>query len=248
VEELMEALKLLPQSFFDFLARLVPGALGLAIILDTPFGRERWGQLLNTLAAGRLSENNVTTLVLITATVATYVGGQLAAPFGKAMQRIAEAIEAIPSPPNGSPSPPQAETPQLPTRWTRITTALWPRPKTQPKPDKDTYDWLRVNAPEIGALVAKIRAEQTMFYSMSAVLLAAAVGELVCHSWLKAAGYAVVGLASELRGFTVGRTLKQTSQKLRRAVEDRFKRSAVGSYLVPGGEMAAGSGIGGAEK
>jgi hypothetical protein len=43
-----------------------------------------------------------------------------------------------------------------------------PRSKSAEKKTSD-YDWLRANFPEQGVLVAKIRAEYTMFHSFAAV-------------------------------------------------------------------------------
>lgn len=223
----MDAIKLIPQSFFDFLARLVPGALALAILLDTVPGGERWRILLETFAAGKLHRDNITVVAVVIATVGAYVAGQLAAPFGKAMQRFAEAIAAIPTPPVASAPSPQAVPP--PRMISRIGHALWPPSKGMQSEGTGDYDWLRVNAPEIGALAAKIRAEQTMFCSMSAVLLAAAIMEIMLHSWSKGAACLCLGLACEVRGYTVGRTQKQTSAKLKRAVQARMANEATRS-------------------
>ncbi len=92
----MELVKLIPQAFFDFFARLVPGALALAIFLANPYGQNQWRMLLESFAAGKLDKSNLATLAVSAAIMTAYVVGQLAAPFGKAMQRVAETIATFP--------------------------------------------------------------------------------------------------------------------------------------------------------
>ncbi len=61
-----------------------------------------------------------------------------------------------------------------------------------------------------------------MFFAMAAVLfLAAALTHFYIHSCLKTMTWGILGIACEVRGFTVGKTFKQTSRKLKTAVEQK---------------------------
>ena len=86
----MDALKLIPQSFFEFFARLVPGGVAFAIWMTLFDGAYRWPAVLETLAAGRLDKSNVAVFAFFVAISIAYGIGQLVAPFGKAAQRISE--------------------------------------------------------------------------------------------------------------------------------------------------------------
>ena len=55
----MEALRLIPQAFFEFFARLVPGAVALVMWMALFGGAGCWQSILEAFAAGRLDESNV---------------------------------------------------------------------------------------------------------------------------------------------------------------------------------------------
>lgn len=125
----MDALRLIPQMFFDLLARVVPGVvlLVIAAALHTNGG---WKDLLNIAAGGSLDPANAFAFAFFIPLGVGFVLGHLIAPIGK-------------------------------------TLGGWVRHPGFKAPWRE-YDWLRMHRPDAGALVAKIRAEYTMHYSLAA--------------------------------------------------------------------------------
>jgi hypothetical protein len=85
----MELGKLIPQVFFDLLARSVPGTvvLGSWIVL---LGRDRWSDLLNALLGGYLDSSNVVAIATLTFFFLSFLVGHILAPFAKGVQRLNE--------------------------------------------------------------------------------------------------------------------------------------------------------------
>ncbi|HEY8004852.1 MAG TPA: hypothetical protein VIE16_11520 [Phenylobacterium sp.] len=232
----MEALKLIPQVFFEFFARLAPGAVAFAIWLGLFDGREVWKAALDTLSAGHLDSHNVTPLSIVAATAVCYVLGQLAAPFGKAMQRICEnvaaftgrrprlgrALLAVRKWPDAVTESDAEKLRKTASDLARKAAGLKEPAEDQAPERSEPYDWLRANRPTVGALAAKIRAEQTMFHAMSAIFLAAFIAMLV-QSGIRQPGQLAallgLGLACAVRGHSVSVTFKDTSRKLREALD-----------------------------
>lgn len=136
----MDALRLIPQLFFDLLARVVPGIvlLVLAAALHTNGG---WTELLNVAAGGQLNPENVFAFAFFIPLGVGFVLGHLIAPIGKTM-------------------------------------GGWVRHPGFKAPWRE-YDWLRMHRPDAGALVAKIRAEYTMHYSLAAAFAIGLVASIV---------------------------------------------------------------------
>jgi hypothetical protein len=82
----MEFGKLIPQVFFDVLARYVPGAvlLGSWIIL---LGQHAWAYLLNALLAGYLDGSNAAPAATLVLFFMPFVIGYVLTPFAKFVQR-----------------------------------------------------------------------------------------------------------------------------------------------------------------
>jgi|GEM_PF-4966627 len=281
----MDALKQIPQSFFEFFARLVPGAVAFALWLGLFGGGPKWKQALLTVTAGLLRPEDVLPVSLGAATATCYVVGQLAAPFGKVMQRLCEnmatvmtrhewlgrAILTVQKLPAGltakdryalrkaaldlAESEKKAkqrlerldEEAALRREWLATAleketqTALAKHGEIPKEPDKSRsqeapkpkdYDWLRANAPELGALAAKIRAEHTMFHSISVIFLAAFVVELAQRGAMAPTRLAILftlGVACAVRGYSVSETFRETSKKLRDAAEARLRSALTAS-------------------
>jgi hypothetical protein len=216
----MDALKQIPQVFFEFFARLVPGLVALTLWMALLGGAQLWPNVLNTVAAGRVTNENIVTVFLIVGISVCYVIGQLIAPFGKLMQRITEWFVAL-------------------IRWVTkwfVVLIRWVKhrlreaetkredgdERPRAKPDrKGDYDWLRANRTDLGALVAKIRAEYTMFYALSAIFSIALAARLYWAPPIDAREilvFLVFIVACAGRGFSVKSTCNDTAKKLRDAL------------------------------
>lgn len=184
----MEFSKLIPQIFFDILARFVPGAVLLCSWI-TFLGQDDWRRLLDALLGGNLDDGNALPAAMLALLFLSFLLGYLLAPFTWGVQRLSEA-------------------PPLVTRRTRM---RW----LAKDPDADPrYDWLRAHHPGAGALCAKIRAEFTMYYALSVAFLAAAVMAALdgAAAWALASLLAVPLTA--WRGAKTEETFQETTTKL----------------------------------
>lgn len=210
----MDALKHIPQSFFEFFARLVPGFVAFVAWIVLFDGEKQWRLALETFTADRLSPGNVTFVACFVSLSLAYVLGQLVAPFGKGMQRVTERL--------ASPTDKILK----PTRkWFKIYLKGSDNHNETEKLEEDNYDWLRANKPELGALVAKIRAEYTMFYALCAVFLivwAAYYALARMPISVESALLMVMAVACACRGYSAGKTCKETSRKLRVTADKRL--------------------------
>lgn len=171
----MEALKLIPQIFFDLIARVVPGAVALLLLhLEIP---GFWGSLLEGLSANKLDSGNATIFVFMTLLGLSYVVGQIVAPFGKLLEKAGPHIGTLaylfadgvdPKRPIISIFREELGNPTAYNRSCEKVIWYW-------------YDWLRVHAADAGALAAKIRAEYSMYYGLSVVFALGAIGELIAR-------------------------------------------------------------------
>lgn len=125
----MDALRLIPQLFFDLLARVVPGVV-LLVIFAVLHPDKSWPDLLDLAAGHKLEAENAFAFAFFIPLGLGFVLGHLIAPIGKTM-------------------------------------GGWVRHPSFKVPWRE-YDWLRMHRPDAGALVAKIRAEYTMHYSLAA--------------------------------------------------------------------------------
>lgn len=87
----MELGKLIPQIFFDILARFVPGALlfGSWIVL---LGQNEWSRLLDALLGGHLSSDNAVAAMSLVLFFLSFLTGYVLSPFAKLVQRINERV------------------------------------------------------------------------------------------------------------------------------------------------------------
>jgi hypothetical protein len=216
--------ELIPQVFFDVLARYVPGLVlvGSWILL---LGQDEWRRLLCTIVGGNLDPGNALPTATLVLLFVPFVVGYAVAPLAKAVQRFNEhgwllltprpsrSVYEKPSQSSGSaaanPHPPTTNSPQSKLAW---------QPKdfwvVSDKAAGKGYDWLRVNAPESGALAAKIRAEFTMHNALAVAFLitsgmAWSTGE---YLWAVLAGAAFPLMA--YRGATTEQTYQSTTRKL----------------------------------
>jgi hypothetical protein len=146
---MMEFGKLVPQMLFDIFTRFVPGAV-LVCSWIVFLGRDDWRRLLDGLLGGNLDVGNALPVSMLALLFLSFLLGYLLAPFARGMQRLNEA--------------PPLVSKAIRRRWFAN------------DPDAEArYDWLRAHQPAAGALCAKIRAEYTMYYALSAAFLAVAV-------------------------------------------------------------------------
>jgi hypothetical protein len=146
---MMEFGKLVPQMLFDIFTRFVPGAVLLCSWIVF-LGQDDWRRLLDSLLGGNLDDGNALPVSMLALLFLSFLLGYLLAPFARAIQRLNE-------------DPPLVSR-AIQRRWFAN------------DPDAEArYDWLRAHQPAAGALCAKIRAEYTMYYALSAAFLAVAI-------------------------------------------------------------------------
>jgi hypothetical protein len=92
----MDLFKLIPQLFFDLIARVVPGVVGLVVIAWIA-PKWDWASMLEAAAAGQLSEENVFAFAFFVPLGAGFVVGHLLAPLGKLL-RICTQRKAVTEP------------------------------------------------------------------------------------------------------------------------------------------------------
>lgn len=200
----METLKLIPQAFFEFLARLVPGGVALVVWMALFGGADHWPSILGTFAANQLDTSNVSGIAVFVSISLAYGLGQLVAPLGKAAQRVSEFA---------------AVTFLIPARDAALG-MVGKKPSDAKQISGEDYDWLRANAPALGELVAKIRSEHTMFYSLAAIFAVAAAACLgsAYFEWTKFVVLVVAAVACAGRGYSTRLTMRETAQKLRKGL------------------------------
>lgn len=183
----MEFGKLVPQIFYDILTRFVPGAVLLCSWIVF-LGAEDWRRLLDSLLGGNLQGDNALPVSMIALLFLSFLVGYLLAPCTRAVQRLNEALPLV----------------------SRATARRWfaNDPEAEPR-----YDWLRAHQPAAGALCAKIRAEYTMYYALSAAFLAVAVMAAIggAVTWAIASLLAVPLTA--WRGAKIEETFQDTTRK-----------------------------------
>lgn len=81
----MDVLKLIPQLFFDVIARVVPGVVALLLFVWL-FPSCEWSCMLNATAGGKLTENNAFAFAFFIPLGAGFVIGHMIAPFGKRLR------------------------------------------------------------------------------------------------------------------------------------------------------------------
>jgi hypothetical protein len=176
----MEALKLIPQVFFDLLARLVPGCLGLVSYLI--LWKKDWESII-TYLFGQSFARESKTISFFIFLGAGFVLGELLSPLAKMVQRINEI--KIPASTSGFKILKRrcrnyfkiSFNKMFRVRVRKISLLKRLAKQKSQKQQKETkfdekklrYDRLRMEKPDIGALCAKIRAEFTMHNGLSVV-------------------------------------------------------------------------------
>lgn len=191
----MDVLKSIPQAFFDFIARILPGAVAIALLEVVMPGS--WKNALTILSAGLLTSQNAFPFVALLVTGASYTLGQLLSPLGKLVDKVTQFVARG-------------------VRRLTTTKAEWPLPNEE---DWKRYDWLRVNAPVPGSYVVKIRAEYTMYNSLAAAFVLSAASSIFAEvSVIGMIGMFTAGVLMAWRGWDVQKTFRLSTQKLYDAV------------------------------
>jgi hypothetical protein len=187
----MEFGKLVPQVFFDILTRFVPGAVLLCSWIVF-LGQDDWRRLLDSLLGGNLHDDNALPVSMLAVVFLSFLLGYLLAPFTRGVQRLNEA-------------PPWVA---------KVTRRRWfaNDPNAEPR-----YDWLRAHQPAAGALCAKIRAEYTMYYALSAAFLAVAVMASVSGALAWALASLLAVPLTAWRGAKIEETFQETTRKFHSA-------------------------------
>ena len=180
----MEALKLIPQLFYDLISRIIPGFVALFLL---PFAIGiRLGDLPALVFAGSPTLQNSVFVLGATGFVLAYLLGHIAALLAdlyedeiasRPMPQFVGALKHAVSPKSGYPP--------------HIKDFLSDEIHCGNHPARDTddktvqkflfifYDWLRVHKPDVGERCAKIRAEYRMHAGIAVVMLAAIITHLM---------------------------------------------------------------------
>lgn len=205
----MEALKILPQAFFDFIARIVPGLV--ALLLLSWIEPETWDAV--TVALGRFAGNPCARIPLWLLLGAAYVAGHLLSPATKLVQRVTERYPRIEIEiEKGKEKEKDGPKKRI---WYRTNSKIEAK---EFKTDSVKYDWLRVHSPAVGDISAKLRAEFTLYNSLSAIFFLFAVWTVMHRQILCAGVLFVFGLLMAARG-------RETEDTMRKCV-DNFEAAA----------------------
>jgi hypothetical protein len=214
----MESLKIIPEIFFDLIARVVPGGVGLVAYLL--LSGQSWQSWLNaTLGPSLAGSLSVAILIFL---VAAYLVGQLLSPAAKLVQRIGEDL------PNqiGKKFPKLAD--RIKKKYPdKENYSDFAKLVMCPPPKAKDYDWLRLHCPGVGDQCAKIRAEFTMHNGLAVVLFLTAFTYPLRDAgwrWYVFIGLVFLGLAEIYRGRTTRDTFNQTVQKFKDAADQPPKR------------------------
>ena len=221
----MDALKIVPQAFFDAIARVLPGLV--ALFLLARYEVEAWRSVSD--AFGRMMGNKASDWSLLFILVAAYALGHLMTPGTKLIQRISEQYPKIQA--KRDPSTNDRCWSKLANavraEWNSWTSCNSKKETKSLKPDSKKYDWLRVKSLDAAGLAAKLRAEFTMYNSLAFVFLAFGTWlgftrRIHEHAFL----FALLGFLMAARG-------RETQQTMRACVEN-FYIAAGGPQLWPG--------------
>ena len=84
----MDALKIIPQLFFDLIARSIPGVVALFLATVVAGPHLTWHDLLNQFAGGKLDPKNVFAFAVFGPLGIGFIVGHLIGPFGKLIEDI----------------------------------------------------------------------------------------------------------------------------------------------------------------
>ena len=231
----MEALKLIPQVFFDLLARVVPGCVGLVSYLV--LCKENWESIVAYIF-GRTFAQESTTLSFLIFLGTGFVVGELLSPAAKMVQRINEI--KIPTT--------IREYKKLRRRCFRLFKMLFNKKfrkgfiklinkkrlmklksqkyKKEKKFDekKLRYDRLRLEKSDVGALCAKIRAEFTMHNGLAVVF---AINSIyypfsgLTFRWYILTFLLLLAILTAYRGRTTNHTFNDTVAKFSQLLDEK---------------------------
>jgi hypothetical protein len=187
----MEFGKLVPQLLFDIFTRFVPGAVLLCSWIVF-LGQDDWRRLLDALLGGNLQDDNALPVSMLAVLFLSFLLGYLLAPFARGVQRLNEAPPLV----------------------TRLTRKRW---LVNDPNAEASYDWLRAHQPAAGTLCAKIRAEYTMYYALSATFLAVAVMASVSGDFAWALASVLAVPLTAWRGAKIEETFQETTRKFHTA-------------------------------
>ncbi|MGB4847669.1 MAG: hypothetical protein WBP41_07095 [Saprospiraceae bacterium] len=168
----MEFLKIIPQVFFDLIARVVPGSVGIVAYLL--LSGKTWETSLAYIFGDSFSQGSPALSLLIFLATG-YIIGELISPAAKEVQRIGEKgirkyfIENVLA---------KVFTKSQNKKEIKLTGEQLKEKKEEEnlqKQKKLEYDRLRFTNPDVGALCAKIRAEFTMHNGLAVVFALSAL-------------------------------------------------------------------------
>jgi hypothetical protein len=173
----MDFLKLIPQVFFDVIGRIVPGAFCLVCLQATTESPIFAKVMCMVVPSQELRASSLVWILVVGASA--YVTGHFMAPFVRYLER----------------PPAQSSTPARPTWLSQLSRVLRATGEAilpfrrqvavfDPKIWRQ-YDWLRLERPEVGGLVARIRAEYTMYGGFAVALIAMLIVAvaIAVHTW-----------------------------------------------------------------
>lgn len=248
----MEALKIIPQVFFDIIARVVPGCA--AIVAWLLLLRKTWELTVADLFGSSFAKDS-TTLSFLIFLGAGYVVGELISPLAKGMQRINKKIpfsvkeyRELQSK-RRKKKEEENDGQQKKTTHTAEAPAQTGHSDTEKKQfsEKDlSYDRLRLQNPEIGALCAKIRAEFTMHNALAVVFALSAVYypfSSVFFHWQVFIVLVVLTLTTAFRGKSTNKTFDETKAKFNELIKEQKTHAKntniqTPSIPVPAGEQS----------
>lgn len=201
----METLKLIPQVFFDLIARVIPGSVGLVSYLI--LCKNNWQSIITSVFGQSFAQES-TTLSFLIFLGAGFVVGELLSPAAKMVQRINE-IKIFSSNKKNKYSK------SLPSQ---------DKPEEKFSEKKLRYDRLRLLKPEVGALCAKIRAEFTMHNGLSVVFAMNSIYypfSQLAFNWFILAFLSVLTFLTAYRGRTTNQTFNETVEKFTRLLDEK---------------------------
>jgi hypothetical protein len=219
----METLKLIPQVFFDLIARVIPGAIG--IISYLVLCEKNWQFIITYLFGPTFAENS-TTLSFLIFLGTGYVVGELISPFAKMVQRINEIGilktigEVIKRIRNILKIMIYKE---LRKRIRKIRKLKLKNKKEKLDEKKLRYDRLRVEKPDVGALCAKIRAEFTMHNGLAVIFAVSALCypfSVLPFHWYVLTFFLFMTIMTAHRGRTTNSTFNETVAKFTQVLNE----------------------------
>lgn len=231
----MDVLKLIPQIFYDIIARVIPGCTTI-LVLGEAVNRPLVAGVFSLLAGRQFAKDDSMLALMSIWVVGGYVAGLLLAPLGKVLRDLSARVR--------SPGkPPLIQLREGTDRYLpkvrdfllgevsdasdiQVRNAVW-----------SWYDWLRIYYPDAGSICAKMRAEYSMFASLGAGLIVALCARVYVTAWqaLEAEVGALVFITRS--SLFLGAVLVGAVISLRRSLEimHLFERAVIHLYVAARG-------------